>query len=607
MLNAPLRNSLDLSSAARSTTSDSFPTNDSLPTSEPDSRHESWSRPVFGGQLDLPRPPSPSLRGSSVLQQPNSSATPHPEAAPFIPNGHLHNTFDPHISPTYHEPARPGLDGTTADYKKPLHTSRGLNDPSLCDQQQKGAPLREHHPSAYNFESQATPQVFNSDSTRDPRFSAQVSLLGAYEQVRVGHPDAIGLPKRGFVRNLEPPRATPTSFANSESHEGTVPTIRPIPSNVDPQTFFMITAHLHDQFGNPNLADCVLHVSHSRNNFSPFPLAAHAVLLARSPRLRAQFNAHVDRRNLTVTISDRFLTDVTALHKALRRLYGGELPDIHFASRILGYIPGSECMRFALSYTAAGHFLQIDEIAARGIDLASDSLSFETIGPALAFSLDGGISPSWHPRDGPDDDHESSISSAEDAQSKPEFPAAYPTYGFYSDRLLHHILSFVLQHLHSPFSLNVRVPELSDSLRLPLITNAQHARSNTRLTQIRFGEISLGDRDADFNHDEQALSSVLLSLPYPLLKHLLELELLGSKLGQARVTELAQAIISERERRRKNVARQSESKGPHTAAEEGQWRNLRWAEGVEKSQQHPCGFRLVRHHLGAETPTSSKS
>ena len=504
-------------------------------------------------------------------------------------------------------------------------TSHG-DRPTRSEQESVGIsfysqPQEAHHPSKYNennnSEYQHSQQMFLRGSVGDIHLPALTPVHGSKGHINVNHAAPHNPPNAAIIEGSHHSNmlsSLPDTGGNLHHHSYSA-ALRQVPSSPDPSSFFMIAPYLHDHFGNPELADCMLHFSHSDGNFPSFELAGHALFFSRSPQLRAllrpqsatQVDSFIQPQKISISITDRFLVNNMALEKALRRFYAGDLPDIHFPSGVLGYKSIVDCMNFALSYTAAGHFLQSDEVASCGLDLVSDYLHFETIGKALAFGLDGGIGYSWYPRGGLDDDHVSSASSSEEAPFKPDSSAGYPTYGIYSDRLLSVILGFITQYLVVEWTFDARAPELSDCLRLPAIGSGQHTRSSSLLTQIRFGDMTLSDQDADAYNRGRTISSVLLTLPYPLLKHLLEHEVFATKLGQERATDLAQAVVEERERRRKAISQQSEQREQSTAVEEGQWRCLRWAETVEKSQQYPCGFRLTRHHLGMETPTSGKS
>lgn len=593
-----------------SATSSSFPPTSASRSFDDGYHHPpSANRPMFGGQSLSPQTSLTHTQLGPASQQTNLTAVPHPDAAPFIPNG------QPYEHPRIKHSNSPSLLG-------------GINGPHI--QHEEGAQIphtsSDHPPFSYrvgssqslqrprddDFDSRLALPYHRITSTGEP-FPPRTALNTSQgDPTRAAFP-AFMEPSNASMSSLPPlngPSIAPPQAFRSHTEALTFPQ-ESMTSFPDPQTFFMVGMYLHDQFGNPELADCVLRISHSQQNFPAFSLAAHLIVLARSPKFRSlvksqnemHFNAQTLQKELIISISDRFLNNKFAFNKALRRLYAGELPDPHFVSKAIGYGSSVECMQFALSFAASGHYLQIDEIVNRGLELASKYLNYETLGKALAFALDGGIGPSWYPQGASED---SSPSSSQSAHVKIGSLTATPTYGIYSDRILYQILGFITQALSPQFTLNIRAAQLADCPRLPESIGQRPARSNSRLTQIRFGEMSLSDQELEKDHS-QIISSVLLSLPYILLKHLLEHEILTGRVGQARVSELMQAVIGEREERRQAAMRQYGHQEPPSMGEESQWRNLCWAEGVERSQQHPCGYRLSRHHLGAATPTSGKS
>lgn len=365
--------------------------------------------------------------------------------------------------------------------------------------------------------------------------------------------------------------------------------------------------YLHKQFGYFDFADSLIRFEHSMNIFTPDAIAAHTLILARSPKL-GSFMAMQDRnviqfegprKTLHVTITDRFLSNKAAFVKAIHRLYAEPLPDIRD-------LPDAGEMYFALSFAAAGHFLQVDEIVSRGLDLATSQLRWDTVNKALAFALDGGLSASWVQRDSSSEDFDSS-SSFEDTPSKLGSPTSAPTYGFYSDRLLHAVLDFLVSSCPNDFKFLPDAPQLADSPRLPHEAEQKRSRSSSRLSRIRFGELTLDGDAPPPNLVFTTLSSILVSLPFPILKYVLEHAVLVDRLGKNAAAEIMRCVIEEREQRRRRISYSKANAGAESALEERLWQNVRWAEATESSQLHPSGLKIVRRRLGGETPTSSQS
>jgi len=104
-----------------------------------------------------------------------------------------------------------------------------------------------------------------------------------------------------------------------------------------------------------------------------------------------------------------------------------------------------------------------------------------------------------------------------------------------------------------------------------------------------------------------ALSSLLISLPFHSLKHLLEHPELGQRIGWATVNELAKAVIQERESRRQRASNVRKVHASTSGTEEILWVTVDWVERIEPCQRNPPGFKIMRRHLDVATPPSSRS
>ena len=382
---------------------------------------------------------------------------------------------------------------------------------------------------------------------------------------------------------------------------------------VDPAASLMAAAYLLDQFGDNEFADYILLISHSHSLFSPLRLPAHAVVLARSPKFRslikhsgALVNGNASAKEMTVIISDKFIGSEQALIKAIKRLYSGDLLNPLFVTTALGLESPHEYMRFALGYAAAGHYLEIDEIVSSGVELAHHFLDLNTVGLALAFATDGGFNPVWSSSNSLHNEPHHDMKAPEEAQpGQASSELSQSTYGVYSDVMLRSILALITRYMSPRFALDTKAPQLVTCPRLPQKHDDRHNRSNSRLTQIRFGEM-ITEADGPVDETSRLLSSILISLPYLLLKHFLEHDVLASKVGLTFVAELMRATVDEREARRK-IAEQSKTLEAPSGADDTLLANLQWAEYVERSQQHACGFQLCRLRIEPERPKSSST
>ncbi len=373
-----------------------------------------------------------------------------------------------------------------------------------------------------------------------------------------------------------------------------------------------LSQYLHGQFGNRDFADYVIQLSHSSYLFPPTALPCHGVVLARSPNLRslmAMQNSghHTYPKILNIVVSDRFLNHDVAFMEALMRLYGEILPDQAFVSGLrcdpTGYGPVQR-MRFALAYAAAGHFLQIDEIITHGLDLAAGLLSWKTIERALAFALEGGLSSAWGPFETFGEDRGSS-SSNDESTVKYDLPSSAPNYGIYSDRILSDVIEFIAHNCPTDFKFFPNAPQSFEVPRLPSVAEPQHSRRGSRFSQIRFGEMMLEEDTA--NPATITMSTILVSLPFPTLVHLLDHRVICGKLGWLKVAQTMQAVVDEREARRQRTVRNRTGHAPGSTFEDRLWNSARQAESVERTENHPAGVRLSRRRAGVETPPSTSS
>ena len=380
----------------------------------------------------------------------------------------------------------------------------------------------------------------------------------------------------------------------------------------DPKMAFMAAAYLYEQFAVSEFADCMLIISHSESSFAPISLPAHAVVLARSPKLRSLLkqktvipNRRMSLKEMKMVIKDPFLVNSQALVKAVNRLYSGMLPDAQYLIEGFGLRTNKDCMKFALSFAAAGHFMEIDEIINCGTDLVNRFLDLETIELALAFGIDGGISPLWQPRD--DDSSEESMSTSSSFDGTQHVRStSVATYGIYSDKVLREVFQCLFAYTSPHFIFDDKATQLASCARLPVELERRHNRSNSRLSQIRFGDMTLED-ESSVDIVRHTLSMVLLSFPYALLKHFLEHSALLSVLEPASLGDLMRAIVRERESRRKAACEASASNTPSSMTEERLWENLQWSESVEQSQHHPSGCRLSRRRVGSTASVSPQS
>ncbi|KAI9658268.1 MAG: hypothetical protein M1821_002401 [Bathelium mastoideum] len=436
-----------------------------------------------------------------------------------------------------------------------------------------------------------------------------------------------------------------------------------MPANVEEDSSAAIRDYLCAHFGNSEFADYMLHLTHTSERFPPLLLPVHGIIVSRSPLLAqlikssatSAYNMSGNLKMLALSIEDRFINGI-AFADALRNLYG--FPLINANHFTLGFVPPSlqlvdEALKqldqradYTFAYIASGYQLQLDGVASRGLDMATRLLRWETVEKALAFALHGGLSPSWKNDDSPED--RDSVTSSEESSSRPETSQSSPTYGPYGTRLLHNIVDFLVYYFPMDFHFDASAPQLKATPRLPpsldqarpttnttntpidtispLLT-ASSTSSNPRLSQIQFGDVpplvptTPTTPNAPTAPASTLLSATLLSLPFPVLKAILEHAALTGRLGAPVVVALMHQVVDAREARRSHVLRsrissvatgraqdfRTEAK-EDVGEEEALARNAAWEEGVERSgRRGGCGWRLVRRRKGVDTPASGAS
>ncbi|EAT90283.1 hypothetical protein HBH56_060490 [Parastagonospora nodorum] len=354
---------------------------------------------------------------------------------------------------------------------------------------------------------------------------------------------------------------------------------------------FELAAYLTTQFGNPEFADFVLQIRSPESVHISIPV--HGIIVVRSPvvadavrrSIPAPHRSRDARRMLDIVTSDPFVTR-EAVEEAIKVLYGAPLlsPQV-FLYGLAPYMydsaqPSDDArmrMRQLLSYIAAGRALQLPSMQARGVDIARSLIRWDTIEAVLQVTLRTS-SAFWPKKDGVGTDD--------------PFTAA----------LLNCVVDFIAYTFPVDFKLYAIAPELEDLPRLPSLMEARSSSHNPRLSKIRFGDAPPED-DVHTNHMSRVLSSVLISLPIPLLDRLFNHRATASQIGWTGVVKIMREVIAERENRRKKALR-SEIRAAHDGTIPGNLLNNIYVEEhieqVEESPLHPSGHRLVAQRLTAQ-------
>ncbi|KAK8249499.1 hypothetical protein IWZ00DRAFT_273097 [Phyllosticta capitalensis] len=371
--------------------------------------------------------------------------------------------------------------------------------------------------------------------------------------------------------------------------------------------------YLRAQFGRRDFADSVLKLRQGETGDPILILPVHTLLLGRNRRLASlmvsQEMVHYEHglRVLGMFVQDRFL-DGPIFAEALRYLYSEDLLLVrHFLQGLSPFTGPTDAQEFgsppqrmkhALAYAAAGYFLQLPSVIARGFEIATALLRWDTLEVAIPFALDGGLDATWRVEDVLED--RASPSSSEDAFSKFETDSA-PTYGSFSTQFLHAINGFIVQNFPLDFDLDTTASHIHDFPRLPW-EDVRPASRDPRLSQIQFGQVPVDAASGPARHISTLLSGILLSLPFPVLRALVQDFALCSRLGQPKFSHVMQTVVDERESRRRKALNQLGVENNDMTRQ-----NLLWVERLEPCPQQPSGLRLVRSRQGIDTPASTMS
>ncbi|TKA75799.1 hypothetical protein B0A55_06393 [Friedmanniomyces simplex] len=368
--------------------------------------------------------------------------------------------------------------------------------------------------------------------------------------------------------------------------------------------------HVYSQFCNPTLADCHLQIVERESGARQY-LDAHKIILSRSPTLldiiqtsESPISAAL-KTQVPVHLRDHNLR-IKPFMDCVRYLYGGSLTTLNqlIQTSVNSEAPtkNEERMELVLQYVAIAAWLRLPAVAARAMDTTLSLLHWDTMAAVLAFALDGGLGPSFTVEDG----SEMSCASSDDSLGRAD-GIGMPTYDPYSTNLLHRVINFTVHMFPPNFYLDATAPQLASPPRLPPLPPAHESRpsrSDPRLSQIRFGELSLEDHKMP-SLVTTTISSLLLSLPFPLLKCVLEHNGMVFQLGPDTVASIMRQVVAEREVRRKRVLQARTAGQTEDGAGLLLVQNLYFEERVEASALHRAGFRVARTKRGVDTPPSS--
>jgi hypothetical protein len=356
---------------------------------------------------------------------------------------------------------------------------------------------------------------------------------------------------------------------------------------------FELAAYLSTQFGNPEFADFILQIRSPESVLVSIPV--HGIVVVRSPVIaeavrRSMPPSHRSRdtrRGLDVLISDPFVTRAS-LEEAIKVLYGAPLLSPQtFLYGVAPYdydsdqpSPSSDArrrMQQLLSYIAAGRALQLPSMQARGVEIARSLLRWDTIDEVLQVAL------------------------ASSSGTRPKNDG-FEADDMFTAALLNYAIEFLAFTFPVDFKLYTLAPELQDIPRLPVARQSRPSTHNPRLSKIRFGDAPPGD-GLQPSHASRILSSVLLSLPLPLVDRLFNHRATANQIGWTGVVHTMREVVKEREQRRLKALKGEVKPAPDGTIPGTLLHNMRLEERVEQVEEspvHPSGYRLVAQSMDGD-------
>lgn len=369
-----------------------------------------------------------------------------------------------------------------------------------------------------------------------------------------------------------------------------------------------LSSYLLRRFNNDDTyADCCLQVTHESHRFQTVKFCLHSLLIAQSPTLQALVNTSAvaadGRRLLCLEVHDHYSTPA-AIKFALRVCYG-ESPHIFTGSTAFMEPSKSAAdvsiswMDEALAFAAVGQVLQLNSVITRGIQIASGILNWDNLEGAICFTLDRGLdrtsdlishsqpsvksstavpacsnqgTPSSANKDSPIEPTPFSMSP--DVQANVNGQDAITDV---SKALLYQCLDFIVSNCPGSWDLDASARPLADNGRLPAIAGSRSPMSKSRLSRIQFGDHP-SEISAKLCNPNTILSTILLSIPFTLLKYLLD------HFEESIARRNSRSIVAERERRRLRVLKNDSVSSCQKQAAVEVWAEAGWEEFVAEQE-----------------------
>ncbi|KAF1355685.1 hypothetical protein EJ07DRAFT_131325 [Lizonia empirigonia] len=356
---------------------------------------------------------------------------------------------------------------------------------------------------------------------------------------------------------------------------------------------FELASYLSTQFGNPEFADLILQVRSPEFQYISIPV--HGIVVVRSPVVANAVRRSIppalrsrDSRRLVDVLTTNPFVAAESVQEAIKVLYGAPLLSMQAFLYGFGHhtsdLPGAQATKDArrrmdqlLSYIAAASVLQIPSMQARGVEIAKALLRWDTIEQVLHYGLQAAKS--------------APPSNADGSDVRDPFAV----------ELLNSAVDFIAYNFPSDFNLHRIASELRDDPRLLSLGEARAPTHNPRLSKIRFGDAPVDD-EGHASPVSRTLSSILLSLPLPLLDRLFNHRATANQIGWTGATKLLHEVVDERENRRQKAVRGQLQL--HGTAPDALLDNLYVEERVDHvgpSPLHPSGYMISAHRANGQT------
>lgn len=555
---------------------------------------------VFGGHNSSTSSPAPPHSAGSAYPPPPYPAFGNAQPPQYAPQAHVHHMSEPFGRPYAQSSGPPN---GAWNMRQGYQTHPPWFQPHAHQQfryppREPFTPVEARQPNGHYSRSRSQSQASSAAPRVGEDVQSPIAPNGAPERPPYDPPRTPFAPGPPNLRHYHPgPPAPPPPMPQPD-----------MASAYDNSQ--ALRDHVLSQFASPAFADCHLQVTEDQEGGRQY-LDGHKLILSRSPTLfdiirssEPPVSASL-KTQVHVSLQGQYIS-IRAFSDCVRYLYGGPLlsleqlrqphaPDLQLNSE--------QRMELALQHIGTGSWLRLQIVADKAMHASASLINWDTIPALLPFALDGGLSPIWSVEDGSED---RSSTSSDDSYGRPD-TSGRPTYDPYSTQLLHRMIDFVVHLLPPNFYVDSSAPQLATCPRLPSLPfGHEHkpSRSDPRLSKIRFGEMAADDHQRP-SAATTTISSLLLSLPFALLKCILEHDVLAVKLGFDTMGSIMRQVIAEREVRRKRVLQARPAGRAEDAADAPLLSNLFWEEEVEVSTQHRAGLRLARRRRGIDTPPSS--